>query len=286
MSVIKPNMTAALPVVGAAGTIQAETGGAGQALPTPRKFKLDDRFIAPILITCILLVGQISFHILESYRMTALAILTSISVEMILGRLFTGKWPHIASAYVSGISIGILLRSTEIWPYMLCAAISITSKYVIRVNGRHLWNPSNLGIVCLLLLAPQYVATLGIQWGNTVWPMIAIWTLGAVIIYRLKRFHICATYVGCFVFYAWTRSLIIARNVVSGRSGSHHRPDVPAIHLLHDHRPENNGQVEAGADARRVPRGDGRERVSAVRTRMPRPAPWATSSPTTPPTSP
>jgi Na+-transporting NADH:ubiquinone oxidoreductase subunit NqrB len=155
--------------------------------------KYDPRFTAPILITCILLAGQFTFGFLESWTKTALAITASILIEMILGRLFTGKWPHLASAYITGISVGILVRSPEIWPYALCSVISIMSKYVLRVKGRHIWNPSNFGICVLLFLASHTVASLSIQWGNYLWPMLIIWTLGSVI-WRLKRFHICATY--------------------------------------------------------------------------------------------
>jgi len=171
-------------------------------------FGLDHRFIAPVFITFILLVGQLSFGILESYPKTALAIITSIAIELILSRIFTGKWPHLASAYISGISVGILVRSPAIWPYALCSAISITSKYVLRVKDRHIWNPSNFGICAMLFLAPWTVASLSIQWGNNVWPMLVIWTLGSIIIWRLKRFHITLAYVLSFVAFSFVRSAI------------------------------------------------------------------------------
>ena len=111
-------------------------------------------------------------------------------IELVLGASVYGKWPHLASAYITGISVGILVRSPAFWPYALCSAISITSKYVIRWNGRHLWNPSNFGICAMLLLAPEHVARLSIQWGNNLWPMVVVWVLGALIIWRVKRFHI------------------------------------------------------------------------------------------------
>jgi len=118
-------------------------------------FNLDNRYIAPAFITCILLVGHLSFGILESYPRTLLAIGTSIALELALGRIFFHKWVHPASAYISGISVGILMRSPAFWPYALCAAISITSKYVLRVKGRHIWNPSNFGISVMLFLAAE-----------------------------------------------------------------------------------------------------------------------------------
>jgi Na+-translocating ferredoxin:NAD+ oxidoreductase RnfD subunit len=171
-----------------------------------RFVRLENRYIAPMFITLILLVGHLSFGILESYQKTLLAIVASIGAELILSRLFFGKWSNIASAYITGISVGILIRSPAFWPYAVCSIVSITSKYVLRVNGRHIWNPSNFGISVMLFLAPETVASLSIQWGNYLLPMVAIWALGSVIIYRLKRFHISGLYVASFLVFALLRS--------------------------------------------------------------------------------
>jgi Na+-transporting NADH:ubiquinone oxidoreductase subunit NqrB len=169
---------------------------------------LDNRYIAPIFITCILVGGHLSFGMLESYQKTALAIGASIAADLVLGRIFFGKWPNVASAYITGISVGILVRSPAFWPYALCSVISITSKYVLRVKGRHIWNPSNFGISAMLFLAPETVATLSIQWGNYLLPMLVIWALGSVIIWRLRRFHITGIYVVSFIAFAFLRSYI------------------------------------------------------------------------------
>jgi len=167
---------------------------------------LDNRYVPPAFITLILITGHLSFGILESYQQTLLAILASIAVEIVLARIFVGLWPHLASAYITGISVGILLRSPALWPYGLCSAISITSKYVLRVKDRHLWNPSNFGISAMLFLAGSSVASLSIQWGNYLWPMVVIWALGSMIIWRLRRFHITGTYVAAFLVFALLRS--------------------------------------------------------------------------------
>jgi Na+-translocating ferredoxin:NAD+ oxidoreductase RnfD subunit len=176
---------------------------------------LDNRYLAPVLITGILLAGQLTFGILESYTRTLLAIASSILMELILARLFTGKWPHLASAYITGISVGILIRSPAFWPYALCSLISITSKYAIRWHGRHLWNPSNLGVSAMLFLAPATVAGLSVQWGNASWPLLVIWCLGSMIIWRLRRFHICATYVVSFLALAAVRSVVTGTSWLS-----------------------------------------------------------------------
>jgi enediyne biosynthesis protein E5 len=170
------------------------------------RFRYDHRYTAPLFITLILLAGHLSFGILESYHYTLAAIGTAVAAEVVLSRLFRGQWPHLASAYITGISIGILLRTPFLWPFVLCALIAITSKYVLRYGDRHLWNPSNLGICVLLFLAPEAVAHLSVQWGNDFWAMLVIWVLGSVIIWRLRRFHICAAYVVSFVAFAWIRT--------------------------------------------------------------------------------
>ena len=170
--------------------------------------RIDNRYLAPILVTLVLVMGQITFGFLESWWRTALAIGTAILVEIVLSRLFWGKWPHLASSYISGISIGMLIRSPEFWPYALCSAISITSKYVLRVEGRHLWNPSNFGIVAMLVLAADAVAALSVQWGNQFLPMAVVWLFGSVIIYRLGRFHITLTYVLSFLAFSLLRAVV------------------------------------------------------------------------------
>ncbi|MBW4026211.1 MAG: hypothetical protein HIU93_02310 [Acidobacteria bacterium] len=188
-------------------TLSAEGVGQGNSSAGWKRFlSPENRYLSPILITAILLAGQLSYGILESFARTLLAIVTSIVAELVLSKIFYGRWPHLASAYISGISVGILIRSPAFWPYALCALISITSKYLFRVNGRHIWNPSNFGISAMLVLASATVAGLSIQWGNFLWPMIVIWALGSAIIWRLHRFHICATYVVSFMGFAFLRS--------------------------------------------------------------------------------
>ena len=51
------------------------------------------------------------------------------------------------------------------------------------------------------------MATLSIQWGNNLYPMLVIWAVGSFIIFRLKRFHICLTYILSFIAFSFVRSL-------------------------------------------------------------------------------
>lgn len=166
------------------------------------------RYYGPMLITGILLAGQISFGILDSYMNLVIAVGVSVATELVLWRILHGTWKNPASAYISGISVGILIRSTMVWPYVITALLSIVSKYVLRYRGRHIWNPSNFGISWMLFTAPATVAGLSIQWGNNLWAMAVIWLLGMVIVWRARRLHITLAYVLGFLLLSYLRSFL------------------------------------------------------------------------------
>ncbi len=180
------------------------------ALPKPKRFQnfsIPKSFIGPILISAILVAAHISFGILDTYTKLFTAIIAAFITEAVLHKMVTGEWRNLSSAYVSGISAGILVRSPMLWPFALCAAISIASKYVFRFRGRHIWNPTNFGIVVMLIIASDSMAVLSIQWGNNMWAMLIIWIVGLFTIYKVNKFHICATYVLGFIAFGYLRSL-------------------------------------------------------------------------------
>ena len=119
---------------------------------------------------------------------------------------------------------------------------------MLRLNGRHLWNPSNFGVSAVLFLAPATVSLLSIQWGNDVWPMAVIWLLGSVIVWRVGRLHISRD-LRRVVPALLVRAQRGHRHAVAGQRRADHRADVSALHLLHGHRPEDDGAADAGASA-------------------------------------
>ena len=170
--------------------------------------KKNFQYIPPAFITLILLVGQFTFGILDNYLFLIGAIAASLITEIILARLIFGTWKNLASAYITGISVGILIRSNVLWPYIITSVLSIMSKYVLRYKGRHLWNPSNFGVSWMLFLNSMNIAGLSIQWGSNLAAMSVIWVLGLLIVNRAKRLHVTVAYIISFVILAYVRCLI------------------------------------------------------------------------------
>lgn len=172
-----------------------------------KQISIPKSYIGPILISLVVIAAHLSFGVLDGWQKFAAALAAAMVTEAFLHKLVTGKWRNLSSAYISGNSAGILVRSPMIWPFALCAAISIASKYVFRFRGTHIWNPTNFGIVVMLLIASDSMAVLSIQWGSNMWAMFTIWIVGLLVISKVKLFHVCAVYIVSFLAFAWIRSM-------------------------------------------------------------------------------
>lgn len=163
------------------------------------------------LITVILVLGEWRYGVVGGYEKLVLTLGTCVAVEVLLGWFLVRRVPPLQSAYISGISLTLLLRPAGgvMWPFVVGAALAIGSKYVLRYQRRHLWNPSNLGIAVLLLLAPNQVAILSHELGNDLAANAVIWVLGLVIASRARILHVSVVYVLSFVVFAAARSGLV-----------------------------------------------------------------------------
>jgi len=66
-----------------------------------------------------------------------------------------------------------------------------------------------------VVLAADTVASLSVQWGNMLLPMVVVWCFGSVIIHTLGRFHITLTYVTSFIAFALVRALVTGHPFLS-----------------------------------------------------------------------
>ena len=181
----------------------------------PQKRKNYFSLLPPAFITIIVLVGQFTYGVLDNYLYLVAAIVTSLVADMFFSRFIYGTKKNLASAYITGNSVGILIRSNVLWPYIITALLSIMSKYVFNYKGKHLWNPSNFGVSWMLFFATSHVAGLSIQWGSNLAAMVIIWALGLYIVSRAKKLHVTLTYVFSFIVLAYLRSLITGDTFLS-----------------------------------------------------------------------
>ncbi len=72
------------------------------------------------------------------------------------------------SALNTSLSVLLLLHAQSVWWLVVAAVLSIASKFALRLGKRHVFNPSNFGIVAALLLTSEVWAAPG-QWGHGLW---------------------------------------------------------------------------------------------------------------------
>jgi Na+-translocating ferredoxin:NAD+ oxidoreductase RnfD subunit len=122
-------------------------------------------------------------------------------------------WP--ASALLTGNGVAFILRvpGTEhgdwwslhgAWIFAATAAVALLSKHVIRLRGRHLFNPSNIGLVlCFLVLGSDRAEPLDFWWAPmSPWLALALALIVAGGLAILLRLGLLAIAVGFWATFA------------------------------------------------------------------------------------
>ena len=178
--------------------------------------KIDPRYLIAFLITLVLVAAQVRYHMFGGYDRLVLALGTCLVTEALLSWFDRGKIVNLLSAYISGISLTLLLKPQggALWPFALGGFIAIASKYVLRYRDNHLWNPTNFAVSALLLAAPAHISVLSHQFGNDVTTNLVIWTFGLIIAARVGVLHITLTYVASFLILNAARAAALGQPLI------------------------------------------------------------------------
>ncbi len=90
------------------------------------------------------------------------------------------------SALISSLSLCLLLRTRSLWLAAAIAAIAILSKFLLRWRGKHIFNPTNLGLVAGILFFDGVWVSSG-QWGSFALFAFFMICLGSLVIHRAER---------------------------------------------------------------------------------------------------
>lgn len=141
----------------------------------------------------------------------ATACLTCFALDLVLGRLLSGKMIFPLSGVVSSFGISVLIDSPLLWPTALAAVLSTLSKQLIRFEGRHVFNPNNFGVVLVTLAFPDWATTAAMRWGGRFDLSVLLLAVGTMIVVRANRWAVSFAYIGSFLFFNVLRSLIFAK---------------------------------------------------------------------------
>ncbi|MDJ0710360.1 MAG: RnfABCDGE type electron transport complex subunit D [Woeseiaceae bacterium] len=117
----------------------------------------------------------------------AVAIMLTAQVVQFIGTRMAGL-PRFdpLSALITSLSLTLLLRTELVALAALAAAIAIGSKFLIRVRGKHVFNPANVALVTMML-ATDYAWVSQGQWGSAAIGAFTLACLGFLVLTRAKR---------------------------------------------------------------------------------------------------
>lgn len=149
----------------------------GREIPVVLPKRSDPRLRLSAVIITLQVLGQTVL----GFKLSIAQILVTIGVCAVTEVVTTYRlqrllvWP--ASGILTGNSISFILRASgtrhgDWWSlhgiqfFVLAAVVSLLAKHLIRPTGRHIFNPSNVGIVwVLLIIGPRFVFPQYLWWG-------------------------------------------------------------------------------------------------------------------------
>ncbi|MGJ4949568.1 RnfABCDGE type electron transport complex subunit D [Bradyrhizobium sp. HKCCYLS20291] len=137
-------------------------------LALPRSWRLPDaRYFQIAALATLLLINFAVIDFGARPAASVIAIATALLTQAVCCRI-SGAPLDLKSPLITGLSLSLLLRADALWLHAAAAVIAIGSKFVLRIDGKHVFNPAGLAIVVLLFTSKGVWISPG-QWGTEIW---------------------------------------------------------------------------------------------------------------------
>lgn len=167
---------------------------------------LDPRIQQIFLLSSFLSFGWFFLDWYLSATIYMAAIGGSVITQLFWIKLKRLNYNSILSALISGLGLCLLLKVNS-WHWMLAASVlTISSKFLIRRDGKHIFNPTNFGIIILLILGTGWVSP-G-QWGSNLLIAVFLFFSAATVLLGVKRWDVALTFLFTLLVLEFSRSCV------------------------------------------------------------------------------
>jgi len=181
-------------------------------MSTARSLFKDPRLYQIVLLSSLLVYGVVHLD-LEISLSQALALLaTALFTQYACSRLWRLPAFDPRSALISGLSLCLLLRTNSAWLAVLAAGVTIASKFVLRIRGKHVFNPTNFGIVAMMLATGGVWVSPG-QWGSAAFFAFLVACLGGLVVNRAARSDVTYAFLAFYLAILFGRALWLGQPV-------------------------------------------------------------------------
>lgn len=149
------------------------------------------------------------YWLYATYFITCLA--TQFIFEWLMGKKNNPFWKRytngIPSVLISAFGLSLLLKTNEVGVAVFAAVVTIASKYIFRIKGKHIFNPSALGIVVAILVTNNAWISPG-QWGSSAVILFGVLSLGFIVTTRVQKLDVSLAFLGTFAGLIFIRQII------------------------------------------------------------------------------
>lgn len=170
----------------------------------PTSFWRDPRLYQIASLSTLLIYGLFFLHFDISIWQVLVTLGTAQLTQYAATRHFTLPSFDPKSAVISSLSLCLLLRTNDLAIAALASFIAISSKFVIRWNDKHIFNPTNLALVIVLTGGQGWISP-G-QWGQVAWFGFLIACLGSLVITRAARADVTLAFLAFYIGLLVTRA--------------------------------------------------------------------------------
>lgn len=168
--------------------------------------RLDPRLYQIATLACLLVYGILVLDFDVSVGRAALLIGTALATQLVCTRIARLPFFDPKSAAISGLSLCLLLRTNSMLIAAAAAIAAVGSKFLVRWNGKHLFNPTNFGIVAAMLATGRAWVSPA-QWGNTAFFGFLLACAGGLVVNRSARSDVALAFIASYVAFLFGRSL-------------------------------------------------------------------------------
>jgi Na+-transporting NADH:ubiquinone oxidoreductase subunit NqrB len=152
-------------------------------------------------------IGWLDFEV--GLTQAAVTLATVLLTQYLATRIWKLPVYDPRSALISGLSLCLLLRTNSPALAVVAGVVAILSKFLVRRRGKHLFNPTNFGLVVMMLVTDRVWASPG-QWGSGAVFAFLLACLGGLVVNRAARSDVT------FAFLASYALLLVGRSAWLG----------------------------------------------------------------------
>src|SRR4051812_9917678 len=171
-----------------------------------RPIARDPRHYQIAILSTLLAYGILELDFEIGAARAAAIVSTALLTQYVCTRLWRLPSFDLRSPLISGLSLCLLLRTDAFELALVAAMLAVGSKFLLRVNGKHLFNPTNIAIVALMALTGRVWVSPG-QWGNVAFFAFLMACLGGLVVNRASRSDVTYAFIGFYMTLVFGRSL-------------------------------------------------------------------------------